>query len=445
MPDPVKTINFGQGIAAYNATPPVYNDREIGGLQLTSDGSLKVSGGVGGGGDATAAKQDTGNTSLASIDTKTPSLGQALAASSVPVVLTAAQITTLTPPAAIIGFATSAKQDNLLTELQLKADLTETQPVSLASVPSHAVTNAGTFAVQADTELTTDDLDTGVGTDARAVVGLVGSASGGGALIPGSATDGLLVNLGANNDISGTVTANLAAGTNNIGDVDVVTLPALPAGTNNIGDVDILTIAAGDNNIGNVDIVTLPALAAGTNNIGDVDIVTMPTVTVNAHAVTNAGTFAVQESGAALTALQLIDNAISGAGFNITQLGGVNVSMGTGVRDTGTQRVTIATDDVVPVSGTITDETVATATLANVSASATSVTSLVSSALRKAAYFFNDSSSFAYLKFGAVASATSFTVKIPPFSFYEIPQPVYTGIIDMIHDSATGTMRVTSL
>lgn len=47
------------------------------------------------------------------------------------------------------GLATSAKQDSLLTELQLKADLTETQPVSLASVPSHPVTNAGTFAVQA--------------------------------------------------------------------------------------------------------------------------------------------------------------------------------------------------------------------------------------------------------------------------------------------------------
>lgn len=47
------------------------------------------------------------------------------------------------------ALATSAKQDTLLTELQLKADLTETQPVSLASVPSHAVTNAGTFAVQA--------------------------------------------------------------------------------------------------------------------------------------------------------------------------------------------------------------------------------------------------------------------------------------------------------
>lgn len=104
---------------------------------------------------ATSAKQDTliGHVdgleaSTASIDSKTPALGQALAAASTPVVLTAAQQAALTPPAAITGYATSAKQDTLLAELQLKADLTETQPVSLASVPSHAVTNAGTFAVQ---------------------------------------------------------------------------------------------------------------------------------------------------------------------------------------------------------------------------------------------------------------------------------------------------------
>lgn len=111
----------------------------------------------------------------------------------------------------------------------------------------------------------------------------------------------------------------LPAGTNNIGDVDVLTVPAplnvtgggaelgalrvtlandstgllsvddnggsltidgtvtanLAAGSNNIGDVDVLSIAAGDNNIGNVDIVTMPnvTLAAGTNTnevVGDV-------------------------------------------------------------------------------------------------------------------------------------------------------------------------------
>lgn len=57
-------------------------------------------------GVASAANQATEIASLASIDAKTPALGQALAAASVPVVLTAAQIATLTPPAAITGFAT---------------------------------------------------------------------------------------------------------------------------------------------------------------------------------------------------------------------------------------------------------------------------------------------------------------------------------------------------
>lgn len=80
-----------------------------------------------------------------------------------------------------------------------------TLPVSLASVPSHAVTNAGTFATQV---------------------------------------------------------TSISAGDNNIGNVDVVTLPAIPAGTNNIGDVDVLTLPAlpaGTNNIGDVDVLTQPA------------------------------------------------------------------------------------------------------------------------------------------------------------------------------------------
>lgn len=60
-----------------------------------------------------------------------------------------------------------------------------------------ALTVDGTVSISGsvDTELTTADLDTGGGTDTRAVVGLVGSGSGGGALIPGDATDGLYVNV----------------------------------------------------------------------------------------------------------------------------------------------------------------------------------------------------------------------------------------------------------
>ena len=50
---------------------------------------------------STSALQTTGNTSLSNIDTKTPALGQALAAASIPVVLPAVQVTALTPPTTV--------------------------------------------------------------------------------------------------------------------------------------------------------------------------------------------------------------------------------------------------------------------------------------------------------------------------------------------------------
>jgi len=73
------------------------------GTQAVSAASLPLPSGA-----STSALQTTGNSSLSSIDGKTPALGQAVSASSVPVVLPAAQITTLTPPAAITGFALDA-------------------------------------------------------------------------------------------------------------------------------------------------------------------------------------------------------------------------------------------------------------------------------------------------------------------------------------------------
>lgn len=107
----------------------------------------------------------------------------------------------------------------------------------------------------------TSDYDTGAGTDTVLQVGIALPASGG-AVQGGTSTNPIRTDpTGTTTQpVSGTVTANLAAGTNNIGDVDVLSLPALPAGTNNIGDVDVLT---------------LPALPAGTNNIGDVDVLSV--------------------------------------------------------------------------------------------------------------------------------------------------------------------------
>lgn len=80
-------------------------------------------------GASTSALQTTGNISVASIDTKIPALGQALAASSTPVVLTAAQITTLTPLSSVSVSNFPASQAVTGTFFQA------TQPVSASSLP----------------------------------------------------------------------------------------------------------------------------------------------------------------------------------------------------------------------------------------------------------------------------------------------------------------------
>jgi len=85
-----------------------------------------------------------------------------------------------------------------------------------------------------------------------------------------------------------------------------------------------------------------------------------------------------------------------------------------------------------------------TGTLSNVNASASSVTVLAANTLRLGATFYNDSTAIGYLKLGATASTTSFTVKMQPDAYYEVPFGYY-GIIDCIHASATGVMRVTEV
>lgn len=99
----------------------------------------------------------------------------------------------------------------------------------------------------------------------------------------------------------------------------------------------------------------------------------------------------------------------------------------------------------LPVTASFAPPSSATATLSNVAGSATSVTILAANALRKTAILFNDSSAALYLKFGATASATDFSYKVFPNGTWEMPDVTYTGIIDGIWDSATGTARVTEL
>lgn len=175
---------------------------------------------------------------------------------------------------------------------------------------------------------------------------------------------------------------------------------ALPAGTNAIGKL----AANSGVDIGDVDVTSVtPGTAAG--NLGKAEDA--------AHASGDTGVFILGVRN---------DNATTTYGAD---------------QDYGP----IATD----LKGRVSVRQIAsTATLSNVSGSASSVTVLAANSARVGGSIYNDSSAIVYLKFGATASTTSFTVKLAADTYYEIPGG-YTGIIDGIWASATGSARVTEL
>lgn len=180
---------------------------------------------------------------LTSIDSKIPALGQALAAASVPVVLTAAQLTTLTPPAAITGFLTESDFDTKV------GSLTEAAPA---------------------TDTASSGLNGRLQRIAQRITSLI-------ALVPASLGQKTMAN-----SFAVTIASDQSA---------------LPV-TDNGGTLTV------DAPVGTPVFVRLSDGAAAISTL-PVSLASVPS-----HAVTNAGTFAVQVNGAALTALQLIDDIV---------------------------------------------------------------------------------------------------------------------------------------
>ena len=134
-------------------------------------------------GASTSALQTTGNTSLSSIDSKTPALGQALASASTPVVLTAAQLTTLTPLSTVAVTQSTSPWVVSGTVTAANGSVSNTA----AAVPSQATMVGGSD-----------------GTNLRAVK----VSSAGVVSVDGSAVT-QPVSIAATVTVSGTVTANL--------------------------------------------------------------------------------------------------------------------------------------------------------------------------------------------------------------------------------------------
>lgn len=85
-----------------------------------------------------------------------------------------------------------------------------------------------------------------------------------------------------------------------------------------------------------------------------------------------------------------------------------------------------------------------TATLTSVADAATSATILAANTSRMGAIIHNNSTAILYIKFGATASATSYTYRLEPNATWEMAAPVYTGIIDGIWSAnASGSAYIT--
>ena len=304
---------------------------------------------------------------------------------------------------AATDFATEAKQDTQITELQqIEADVEATnvllgdvsatptantvlgrlkdiddavsgtltvdgsgvtQPVSNAALTELA---AAINSSKVDVNIVSSDVATGGTSAADDADFTAGTTSGTPAMgvyesTPTSVTDGDLGTVGITSDrrmkTSATVDAALPAGDNNIGNVDVAS-SALPTGastsanqTTIIGHLDgvegLLTTIDGDTGTlagavsgTEMQVDVVGALPTGANTIGAVNL---------AQYTPASGRLPVDGSGVTQPVSGTVSITANSA-VNVAQMNGVAVTMGNGAVGTGVQRVTIASDSTGQVA-----------------------------------------------------------------------------------------------
>lgn len=86
------------------------------------------------------------------------------------------------------------------------------------------------------------------------------------------------------------------------------------------------------------------------------------------------------------------------------------------------------------------------AAVTSVASGATSATLLAANGTRRGAVLYNSDANALLLKYGATASASSFTYRIGSGVTWEMPNPIYTGIIDGIWEAdGSGSAFITEL
>jgi len=192
---------------------------------------------------------------------------------------------------------------------------------------------------------------------------------------------------------------------------------------------------------------TVAATQSGTWNVG---ITGTPALSANASTeytlATLSSNFSTALNGSNLRVGGFVDARQTGA-WNINNVAGT-VSLPTGAATETSLAAVAATASgsnlrVTPVNQTPIASSAAM--VASVAASATNVTLLSANTERVGFAVYNDSTAVCYLKFGATASSTSFTVLLSGGSYYEYAgHGIYEGQVDAIWATATGSARVTS-
>lgn len=204
-----------------------------------------------------------------------------------------------------------------------------TQPVS-GTITANAGT--GTFAISAASL----PLPSGAATSAKQpALGTAGAASTDVITVQGIAS-------GTAQPVSGTVTANAGSGTFAVsGTFWQATQPVSISGNQAVNNAQINGVT--------------PLMGNGVTGTGSQRVtIASDNTAFSVNATLQAGTAAIGKlaanTGVTIGAVEIASAQTLATVTNLAQLGGAAIAMGTGARSAGTQRVTIATDDLVPVS-----------------------------------------------------------------------------------------------
>lgn len=83
--------------------------------------------------------------------------------------------------------------------------------------------------------------------------------------------------------------------------------------------------------------------------------------------------------------------------------------------------------------------------MTSVACSTTAATLLAAAtAARRMVLITNATAGVLFIKFGTGASSTDFTVRLAAGGYYEMPAPIYGGVITGILDTGTGNAQITT-